>query len=475
MGITENRDQEIARLSAEVDRLQSQLHSEPVGPVEPPPAAPHRTGRGRAVLAALLIVLGVLTAPLAVGAAWAKAEVTNTDQFVATVAPIVDDPAFQAFLVDEITVAINEQIDVETVTSELFDGIATLDLPPRAAEALQLLEQPAVEGAQSQIRSTTERLIASDTFEQVWDQALRISHARLTAALSGDTSGALVISDSGEVGIQLGPIIASVKEQLTAQGFALAERIPEVDRTVVVAQSDELVQARTAYQAVDVLGFVLPWVSIGLLTLGVLVAGRRAKALIWAGLGLAFAMAFLALGVAFGRVLTVATVSPQYLPSGAAEAIYDALVPLLYSTALAVGTAGVTLAVVAYFAGPFRGALAVRRLTVGSAEHLRGAAEDAGVTTGRFGAFLHRARRYIRIGIAVIGAAVVLLLRPLTPEVILWTACGALLAVLLLELLQRPPSVESEPRTQVDGEPAGEVDSERNAGTTPPAKTVERV
>ncbi|TDS87270.1 hypothetical protein [Nesterenkonia aurantiaca] len=442
MDATETRDQKIARLSEEVARLRSQLKTQPV---QAPPTRTRRTGGGRAFLATLLILLGVLMAPLALVAAWTKAEVTDTDQFVATMAPIVEDPAFQAFLVEEITVAINEEIDLETVTSDLFDGIATLDLPPRASDALQLLEQPAVEGAQSQIRSTTERLIASDTFEQVWDQALRISHARLISALSGDTSGAVVINESGEVGIQLGPLVASVKEQLTAQGFALAERIPEVDRTVVLAQSDELVQARTAYQAVDVLGFVLPWVSIGLIAVGVLVAGRRAKALIWAGVGLAFAMALLAIGVALGRVLAVATVSPQYMPSGAAEAIYDALVPLLYSTALAVGTAGVTLAAVSYFAGPFRGAIAVRRLTVDSAEHLRVAAEKAGASTGRFGTFLHRARRYIRIGIAVIGAAVVLLMRPLTPEVILWTVFGALLSILLLELLWRPPSVEAEP------------------------------
>ncbi|EXF26016.1 hypothetical protein BG28_06335 [Nesterenkonia sp. AN1] len=324
MDATETRDQKIARLSEEVARLRSQLKTQPV---QPPPTRTRRTGGGRAFLATLLILLGVLMAPLALVAAWTKAEVTDTDQFVATMAPIVEDPAFQAFLVEEITVAINEEIDLETVTSDLFDGIATLDLPPRASDALQLLEQPAVEGAQSQIRSTTERLIASDTFEQVWDQALRISHARLISALSGDTSGAVVINESGEVGIQLGPLVASVKEQLTAQGFALAERIPEVDRTVVLAQSDELVQARTAYQAVDVLGFVLPWVSIGLIAVGVLVAGRRAKALIWAGVGLAFAMALLAIGVALGRVLAVATVSPQYMPSGAAEAIYDAWCP----------------------------------------------------------------------------------------------------------------------------------------------------
>ncbi|WP_434993648.1 hypothetical protein [Arthrobacter sp. Ld5] len=463
MDVTETRDQEIARLTAEVDRLQSQLHAEQVD--TPPPVRARRTGRGRGFLAVLLILLGAILAPIAVVAAWTKAEVTNTDQFVATVSPLIDDPAFQAYLVDEITAAVNESVDLETITSDLFDGIATLDLPPRAAEALQLLEQPAVEGAQSLITSTTEQLIASDGFEQVWDQALRRSHTGLNSALSGDTSGAVVISDTGEVGIQLGPIIAAVKDQLTAQGFAFADRIPEVDRTIAVAQSDELGQARTAYQAIDVLGFVLPWVSIALLAVGVLVARRKARALIWAGLALAIGMVFLALGVAIGRIAVVDAISPQYMPSSAAEAIYDTLVPLLYSTALAVGVAGVTAAVVAYLAGPFEGARAIRRLTVATSGRARAAAESNGVTTGRFGVFLYRARRYIRIGIAVIGAAIVLLVRPLTPGVTLWTAFGALVAVLLLELLQRPPAVEVDVR--VDGEPV--------AGTATPARNTERV
>ncbi|MHA7281636.1 hypothetical protein [Arthrobacter sp. TMS2-4] len=449
MDVTEPRDQEIARLTAEIDRLHLQLRADPAA--TPPPVRPRRTGRGRGFLAVLLIVLGALLAPIAVVAAWTKAEVTTTDQFVATVSPLIDEPAFQAYLVDEITAAVSENIDIETITSDLFDGIATLDLPPRAADALQLLVQPAVQGTESLITSTTEQLIASDGFEQVWGQALRTSHSGLDSALSGDTSGAVVIGDTGEAGIQLGPIIAAVKQQLTAQGIALADRIPEVDRTIVVARSDELGQARTAYQAIEVLGFVLPWVAIALLAAGVLVAKRRARALIWAGMVLAIGMMVLAVGVAIGRVTTVTAISPQYMPSSAAEAIYDTLVPLLYPTALAVGVAGVTAAVVAYLAGPFNGAPAVRRLTVDTARRARATAESSGVTTGRFGEFLHRARRYIRIAIAVTGAAVVLLVRPLTPAVTLWTAFGALVAILLLELLQRPPAVEVDVR--VDGDP----------------------
>lgn len=142
MDAQQSRDQEIERLSAQVARLQAQLRTRPA-PVGPP-AATRLPGRGRRLLAVLLITLGVLLAPISVVAAWTKTELTDTDQFVATAAPLLDDPAFQTFLVDEVTAAINEEIDLEAITSDLFDGIAGLDLSPRAAEALQLLEQPAV-------------------------------------------------------------------------------------------------------------------------------------------------------------------------------------------------------------------------------------------------------------------------------------------------------------------------------------------
>lgn len=452
MSNIESPDEEIARLSAEVTRLQARLES---GSTASPVAPPARSsGRGRAFFAVLLITFGTLLAPVAVVAAWTKAEVTNTDRFVATVAPLAHDPAFQAFLVDEIVAAVEENVDLEAIATDLFDGISALGLPPRAEDALQLLKQPAVEGVRSLVRSAAERLIESDAFAQAWDQTLRISHAQLLAALQGDTSGAVVISEQGELGIQVGPIIDAIKVQLVAQGFALAERIPEIDRTIPIAQSESFVRARTAYQLLDILGFVLPWVSILLIAAGVFTARKKARALIWAGLALALSMVILAAGASIGRIFFVNAVSPQYMPSAAAGSTYDALVPLVYATALSVGLAGVTVAVVAYLAGPFRGAIMVRGLTVDTARRIRAAAEVRGATTGKFGSWVYRARRYLRIAVALVAAAVVLLVRPLTPAIILWTAFGALVVILLIEILQRPPAETALPPAESGVVPA---------------------
>jgi hypothetical protein len=189
----------------------------------------------------------------------------------------------------------------------------------------------------------------------------------------------------------------------------------------------------------NVLGFVLPVVSLGLIALGVLVARRRSRTLIWAGLALTAAMALLSAGIAVGRILFVNAVSPTYLPTGMSQSLYDAVVPFMNTTALSVGLVGFTVAVVAYLAGPFHGSTLLRRATVRTSARLRVAAENNGVSTGRFGAFLYRYRRLAHVLIALAAAAVAIFWRPLPPAVIIWTAILALVAVLLVELLQRPP------------------------------------
>lgn len=422
---------EIARLSAENARLRARVG----------PAAEHRAAyRWRAFFAALLITVGALLAPVSVIAYWTKGYINDTDRFASSLAPLAEDPAVQAYLVDEIVTVVNDNVDIAGITKDLFDGLATLNLPPQAASALGLLEQPAVQGVQGLIESAATRIVTSDAFAQLWEEAVRTSQTQVIAALEGDSSSALSISDTGELGIQLGPIVAEVKTELVNRGFGLAQNIPEVDRTIVVAQSDALVQARTGYQLLNVLGFVLPFVSLGLIALGVLVARRRARTLIWAGLALTAAMALLSAGIVVGRIFFVNAVSPIYLPTDMSHALYDAVVPFMNVTALSVGLVGFTVAVVAYLAGPFHGSTILRRATVRTADRLRASAADAGVTTGRFGEVLYTYRRVAHVLIALAAAAVALFWRPLPAAVIIWTAILALIAVLLVELLQRPPT-----------------------------------
>jgi hypothetical protein len=163
----------------------------------------------------------------------------------------------------------------------------------------------------------------------------------------------------------------------------------------------------------------------------------------------------LALGV--GRIFVTNAVSPDLIPAAAADAIYTQSLTLLRSSVLAIGALAVFVAVVAWFAGPRGQAARLRRLVVDGATASRQAAEARGVTTGRIGEWIGSQARTIRVVIAVLAAAVILLLRPLSFSDVVWVAVIAVVAVLLVLFLGRPraevmpgrPGRAEEPHTPV--------------------------
>ncbi len=63
--------------------------------------APRR--RGRAVAGGVLLLVGALLLPLSLAATWARAELAETDSYVATVAPLAGNAAVQDAVVDDVT------------------------------------------------------------------------------------------------------------------------------------------------------------------------------------------------------------------------------------------------------------------------------------------------------------------------------------------------------------------------------------
>jgi hypothetical protein len=233
-------------------------------------------GWGFTVLSVALITLGALLAPVAVVASWARVALTDTDRFVAAYAGLAEDPQIQAYITDQTLVVINEQVDIPQITTNVIDGITDLGTGPAATQALQLLKGPAASGVESLVRSGITTFVASDAFADVWESALRLSHTQLVSLMANDPDAAVTVGSRGEIGIQLGPIVDAVKVALVDQGIDLANQIPAVDRTIVVAQSDALPSVQLGYGLAIAVGTWLPWVAIVLLAAGVLVARRRA-------------------------------------------------------------------------------------------------------------------------------------------------------------------------------------------------------
>ena len=406
----------------------------------PPGEAPARRsrGRGRTAAAIVLVVIGLLLAPVAVIAGWARLELVDTDRFVATFAPMAEDPDVQAYIADEVTAAIEEQVDIPGLTADLFDGLRELDLPPRAETALGLLEQPATQGLQSLVSGVVDRIVTSDAFEDIWAAALRASHTQFVAAVQGSPDAALEIGSGGTLSVQLGPIVEAVKQRLEDQGVGFASAIPVVDKSIVVAQNDAFTVVQTVYALAVAAGTWIPWICLLFLVAGVLVAKNRPKALVWTAGGFALSMGLLAAGIGVGRLYFIGAVSPSIMPRDAAESLFDGLVEFMLSTILALFVLALLIAVIAWFTGPWRPARAARDFAGSGFTAVRRSAARRGITTGAFGVALDRWRGIAYTLIALVAAAVVWFNRPVTLGVVFWTLVLALVALLIVELLRRP-------------------------------------
>lgn len=311
-----------------------------------------RPPRWRRITGTALVVLGIVLAPVALIANWAVIELSDTDHFVETFAPLASDPAVQKLVAGQVTTVITDQVDIPAITAPLFDGLGET-LPPRASIALDALEGLVNDGVEQVIGTTVTRVVESDGFATVWEQSLRTSHAQLIGALENDPDTLLAIGDAGTVGIQLGPIVANVQAALVDKGIAIASRIPEVDRTVVLFQSESIASIQTAYGVSVGIASWLPWVVVALIVGGVLMLGAGIRPIIGSAAGIALVMGLLVLGLALGRALVIAEVASTDLGPDVATALFHQVLGRVYSSAVTFAVIGLVVAIAAWLVGRF--------------------------------------------------------------------------------------------------------------------------
>ena len=80
-------------------------------------------------MAAVLIVVGCLLAPLSVLAVWTANQVSDTGRYVANVEPLIHDPAIQNALTDKITNEVASNIHVTAYTDQAAALLTAKGLP----------------------------------------------------------------------------------------------------------------------------------------------------------------------------------------------------------------------------------------------------------------------------------------------------------------------------------------------------------
>ena len=394
--------------------------------------------RGRRAAAAALATVGLLLLPGAIMANWATTQLIETERFVATLAPLADDPAVQDRIIAEVTALVDEQVDIDAVTSELLGGLGeALDLGPRAQAALELVSAPIAAGVRSLVSDVVTEVVQAPAFSAAWKRSIEVAHTQAIRLLAGSSDSLLTLDRDGTLSLPLGPIVADVRTALVEQGVPFAAAIPDTDRAIVLAEVPNLALARVVYQVGVTVGFWLPWITAALLIGAVLVAPRRpatARTIAIVTLGVA---ALLAIGFVLARVAIAAYVGPE--SSALARSVFDAMTAYAVSTIVAL----LVLSIVIVLAAWWLGSSSLAAKSRAALNERFGEARDAlGIAPTPFGLTLHRWRAPVRVVVVLLSALPALLLPPLSVVTVLacaLLAAGLLVVVELLAVAPPPP------------------------------------
>jgi hypothetical protein len=429
---------EVARLRAEVARLERELQET----AATPPSTKHGGGWWRVPIVAICLILVGVLAPLSILATWAHDEVSDTDRYVETVAPLAQSPEVQAAVTTRLTARLMNLLDVEAVTQDAIDALAARGLRPRAVASLTALSGPLTQGVENFVSNQVSRIVSSDEFATAWAQANRVAHTQMVAVLSGETGEAVQVS-GGTVELNLGVVIDRVKERLLDAGFTLASRIPQVSAEVTLFQSDELARAQTAFRLLDAAARALPVIALVLLGVAVAVSLRRRRTLTIGALVIAASMLVLGAALNLFRIAYLDAVPSDRLPADAAGVIFDQLVEFIRLNLRALLVISLVVAFVAWVSGPEQAPAAVRRGTTRALDAIRHRRDSAGLGTGPVGEFLYTYRTPLRI--VVLGGAVMVYALADHPTGA-WTLVVVAIAALILlvcELLSGRPAVSA--------------------------------
>ncbi|MEU6667029.1 hypothetical protein [Streptomyces sp. NPDC046727] len=271
--------------------------------------------RLRSALSAVLTALSCLLAPFGALAAWAAYGIADTGRYVTTMAPLAADPAVREAVVDTVGDGIWRAVDQH------------LDVRPVRGSV-----RPFVHDA---VRSFTQ----TRAFRLAWDTGNRITHDAVLRALREE--------DDSEVTVDLAPVTAQVKRQLTHDHVPLAARIPVAHTAVAVLPAGRLTALRKGFHVLEVAGLWLPVASVAFAVGGIALAVRRRRAVAATALGTALGGGLLVLALTVGRGLTLADLPPD-VSHPAAGAVYDALTGTLRTAGWLLLALGLTVALLTW-------------------------------------------------------------------------------------------------------------------------------
>lgn len=290
--------------------------------------------RWRIYISAILIIIAMLVTPLAITVDWAKRNVTSTEGFVTTLAPLSQETAVRDFVAKGAADSAQEQLGIQEFVDGIRESNPLLSLLPSGSELSELVN--------TAIKNAVQKIVATQSFDTLWVQSLTASHSRAIQVLAGENQNAS-LDEAGILTVQLNGVVAEVSSSLEARGFPALSTDTDLNWDIQVIQADALPTVQKVYQQIEKGALWMPVAVILVLLLAVLCAPRLApRAFLWISiaLGLSTLVVYSVLGAYFVKVLLA------QIPSEAAMVIYRQITGGLVSSLLTATIIAALLAVV---------------------------------------------------------------------------------------------------------------------------------
>ncbi len=387
---------------------------------------------GRSVTAIVLFVVATLLLIPAVVGHWGNRTVIDTDRYVDTVAPLIDQPEVQAALSTAVTDQITAQLDTEAQVQKLLGNVL-----PGDSGLSGILSAPIASGINGLIGNLVTKFVASEQFAQVWVAFNRAAQQSAVRMLEGSNDGIVQLQGDNLV-IDVSVALQSIQTYLVDSGVSAAANIPlpSTTRYVTIANTPVLAQARSFYQVAGPVLSFLPILVALLYLLAIVLSRYRARTVVTLGVVLVAAMVVLLLGVSTGEGVITQQLSTTPW-AAAVDAFWWTLLNYLVAGAQGFLALGIVLIVAGWFAGRTSSARWARGHVT------RGLADLSGRSRpGQQGVVPQAALPWLRGASYLIGLVLLVLSGTFSVSTVLWTSALVAGLITVIQLLAGPAHSE---------------------------------
>jgi hypothetical protein len=379
----------------------------------------------RSIASLLIFCLATILMPIALIGHWGHRTVIDSERYMATVGPLINQPEIQAGLADAVTKAVVAKADTENQVSGLLEKIF-----PNTPITGQLAA-PIASGINGLIGDLVTKFIASDQFATVWIQLNQAAQKGVVALLEGGDSGPVQIKGP-DIVLDISSALGVIQKHLVDSGITAAANvtIPDNDRQIVLYSSSAIQQVRFIYALTAPILQWLPLLVAAMFALAVALARRRARTTVATGIVVTGWGFLLTIGLAIGQSAFKNQLSGT--PFGpASDVFWQTLLEYLIIGIQALIVLGIVLIIAGWFGGRTKLALAVRRPMVKGLNEL--GSKMSGVAG--LGAFARDYRDYLYWVIYAIALLLLVFAGLFTISTVLWIAALVAGLVTVVQLL----------------------------------------